>query len=529
MSSNQNNNVDINYLRLLFAEESDAFINDYKKLADFFPALVFVFDAEKQRIAYTNKQFSTLLGYTEDEILDESFNWAKIVYQDDLEKFNEELKNVYDLVEDASYSYNNRLNHKEGKWKYFRTKATVLKRTKEGKPGAMLFVAEDITEQQLSTEELERTKQLISETEKMHRFGMYSYDVANNSFNWSDGIYKLFDVDREEHPAPSYEFFTSFIVPEDRERMQKIKQNIPEETSEYENVYSIQTQKGDIKIFLDIVKVLRSQDGDITKYIGSLRDITKERLFERELQKNIKDLYNSNKELEEFAYVASHDMQEPLRKITTFSTRLYDKFNAQLGDEGKTYLDRMNVAANNMRILIENLLEISRTSREDQPFKKTNLNKVLTDSLTELELSIEENHVEIKLEQSLPEIEAVPALMHQLFTNLLNNSIKFRSNQPPLITIATRKIDKNRRQQLLLPEKDFYEISVSDNGIGFEQEYAEKVFQIFQRLHGKAEYPGSGIGLSICKKIVDKHNGIIFAQSELNKGTTFYIILPEKQ
>jgi signal transduction histidine kinase len=182
-----------------------------------------------------------------------------------------------------------------------------------------------------------------------------------------------------------------------------------------------------------------------------------------------------------------------------------------------------------MRILIENLLEISRTSREDQPFKKTNLNKILTDSLNELELSIEENNVEIKVKESLPEIEAVPALMHQLFTNLLNNSIKFRSKRPPLITISARKIDKNRRQHLLLPEKDFYEIAVTDNGIGFEQEYAEKVFQIFQRLHGKAEYPGSGIGLSICKKIVDKHNGIIFAQSELNKGTTFYIILPEKQ
>jgi light-regulated signal transduction histidine kinase (bacteriophytochrome) len=222
-------------------------------------------------------------------------------------------------------------------------------------------------------------------------------------------------------------------------------------------------------------------------------------------------------------------MQEPLRKITTFSTRLYDKFNSQLGEEGKVYLDRMNVAANNMRILIENLLEISRTSREDHPFKKTNLNKVLSYSLNELELSIEENQVEIKVKDSLPEIEAVPALMHQLFTNLLNNSIKFRSNQPPVIKISSRKIDKNRRQQLLLPEKDFYEISVTDNGIGFEQEYAEKVFQIFQRLHGKAEYPGSGIGLSICKKIVDKHNGIIFAQSELNKGTTFYIILPEKQ
>jgi signal transduction histidine kinase len=129
----------------------------------------------------------------------------------------------------------------------------------------------------------------------------------------------------------------------------------------------------------------------------------------------------------------------------------------------------------------------------------------------------------------LPTVEAVPQLMHQLFVNLLNNSIKFRSKSRPVITIASSTIDKHRREQLLLPEKSFYEITLTDNGIGFEQEFSEKVFQIFQRLHGKTEYPGSGIGLSICKKIVEKHNGIIYAESAVNKGTTFFVILPEKQ
>ncbi|MES2649771.1 MAG: ATP-binding protein [Bacteroidota bacterium] len=529
MSSNPNTADISNYLRLLFAEGSDVFLKDYKRLADFFPALVFVLDADKKKLAYTNKQFNTLLGYNDNELTDLEEDLDTIIFSDDIESFKVELQKCYDLKDEESHSYKNRLNHKEGNWLYFKTKATVLRRDANGKPEALLFVSEDITEQQKSFDELERTKQLISETEKMHRFGMYSYDFATDTFNWSDGVYKLFEVDRASNPSPNYAFFRNFIVEEDSERMEDIKKNISPDTTEYENIFSIKTSNGDLKILLDIVKVLRNDNGEIIKYLGSLRDITKERLYERELQKNIKDLYSSNRELEEFAYVASHDMQEPLRKITTFSTRLYDKFSNQLGEEGKTYLERMNVAANNMRILIENLLEISRTSREEHPFRKTDLNKIVKAAISELELSIEENNVQIKVDPHLPTVDGVSALMHQLFCNLLNNAIKFRSKEQSRISITSSVIDKHERERLLLPEKVFYKIAVKDNGIGFEQEYAEKVFQIFQRLHGKAEYPGSGIGLSICKKIVDKHNGIIYAESQLGKGTTFFIILPEKQ
>lgn len=528
MSSNPSF-LDLNYLRLLFSENNDALLKDYKKLADFFPALVFVLDAENNKLAYVNKQFSNLLGYNEEDLNGIDYEWNKIIFQSDKEKVEEDLKKCFELKDEESYCYNNRLTHKEGKWLYFRTKGTVLRRNADGKPKSLLFIAEDITEQHMSSEELHRTKELISETEKMHHFGMYSYDPITDVFSWSDGVYTLFDVNKEANPSPNYEFFKQFILLEDRPKMEDIRNNILPDTTEYENVFSIQTEKGEIKILLDIVKVLRNTENEIVKYIGSLRDITKESLYERELQKNIKDLNNSNKELEDFAYVASHDMQEPLRKITTFSTRLYDKFNQQLGEEGKNYLERMNVAANNMRILIENLLEISRTSREDHYFASTDINKVLQSAINELELSIEEHNVNITIPKKLPVIEAVPSLIQQLFSNLINNAIKFRSGGTPAIIIDSKKIHKNERESLLLPEKTFFEITVSDNGIGFEQEYAERVFQIFQRLHGKAEYPGSGIGLSICKKIVDKHNGVIYAKSEPGRGTTFFIILPEKQ
>lgn len=519
---------DINYMQFL-PGGNDNGSEDYKKLIDFYPSLVIVFDANRKKLAYVNKQFFSLLGYTESDLADIDYDLDKIIFEEDKERFKEDLQKCYDLKDDESYSYNNRLTNKEGKWYYFRTKSTILRRQSDGKPEALLFIAEDITEQQLSAEELRRTKELVSETEQIHLFGMYSYDILTDTFAWSDGIYNLFDVSRETIPDPDYNFFKNFIVPEDLQHIDHVREHILSVSSEHEHTFGIQTEKGDIKILLDIVKVVRNENGKAIKYIGSLRDITKERLYERELQKTIKDLYSSNKELEDFAYVASHDMQEPLRKITTFSTRLFDKFSTELGGEGKMYLERMNVAANNMRMLIENLLEISRTSRGSHSFEVTNLNQSVQAAINELELSIEENKATINVADNLPQIEAVPSLMTQLFSNLLNNAIKFRSGSLPVVTVNARPVTKHEREKLLLPEKTFFEVSVSDNGIGFEQEYAEKVFQIFQRLHGKAEYPGSGIGLSICKKIVEKHNGIIYAKSKIDKGTTFFIVLPEKQ
>ena len=189
----------------------------------------------------------------------------------------------------------------------------------------------------------------------------------------------------------------------------------------------------------------------------------------------------------------------------------------------------MHAATDNMRMLIESLLDISKATRNAQPFVPTDLNEILKTVKDDLELQIEEDEVTITSSE-LPVIDAIPSLMKQLFNNIISNAIKFHSPlRETSIQISSREIDKKDRELLLLPEIPFVEIAIKDNGIGFEQEHAEKVFQIFQRLHGKSEYPGSGIGLAICKKIVDKHNGIIWAKSDSGHGSSFFIILPQKQ
>lgn len=252
--------------------------------------------------------------------------------------------------------------------------------------------------------------------------------------------------------------------------------------------------------------------------------------FQKILENKVKELDRSNKELEEFAYIASHDLQEPLRKITSFSERLKEKLPANLEPDVQLYLNRMLAATDNMRTLIDNLLEFSRTSRSSEPFIRINLNDIVADVEADLELKIEESNAQIDSEQ-LPVIDAIPMQMRQLFTNLFTNAIKFRKpNAAPEISIRCKQLSEEETEAHHLRQNvSYFEVTVSDKGIGFDQEYAQKIFQIFQRLHGKAEYPGSGIGLAICKKIVDNHMGQIFARGEQGKGSTFIIILPEFQ
>ncbi|MBL7697497.1 MAG: hypothetical protein JNK79_05045 [Chitinophagaceae bacterium] len=257
--------------------------------------------------------------------------------------------------------------------------------------------------------------------------------------------------------------------------------------------------------------------------------LEKER-FQKILENKVKELDRTNKELEEFAYIASHDLQEPLRKITSFSERLKEKLPANLEPDVQLYLNRMLAATDNMRTLIDNLLEFSRTSRISEPFVKTDLNNIISEVKADLELKIEESDTDIE-SGILPTIDAIPLQMRQLFTNLFTNAIKFKQDgQSPRIVITSQKLTEDDREANQLRNNvDYYKITVKDYGIGFEPEFALKIFQIFQRLHGKAEYPGSGIGLAICKKIVENHKGVIYAQSEPDRGAEFIIILPESQ
>lgn len=260
--------------------------------------------------------------------------------------------------------------------------------------------------------------------------------------------------------------------------------------------------------------------------VVTFMDVTEDKLQELELFTLTEELKRSNEELERFAYVASHDLQEPLRKVRAFGDRLLSKFGDQLPDPGPDYIDRMQRAAARMQILIDDLLQFSRVSRKQKEFLPVQLNEVLEDIKEDLESVIQDKGVVIKSDE-LPLIYGDYTQLRQLLQNLISNSIKFSKEEvPPLISISAKEVKASDVGLNSEMSEACWELKLSDNGIGFESKYKDQIFTIFQRLHGRDAYKGTGIGLAICEKIVQNHYGKIEADSTIGEGAEFKMYLP---
>jgi PAS domain S-box-containing protein len=289
--------------------------------------------------------------------------------------------------------------------------------------------------------------------------------------------------------------------------------------------------------------------------LGVVQDITESKMFTAELARQVQErteklqelneelvatneelsqanvnLVNANCELEQYAYVASHDLQEPLRKIQTFANILSDRYSGELSQEATTYLSKISASSIRMSTLIKDLLDYSRLTHNRPLFQAVNLNSIVENVLNDFEFVMKQKNAMVEVEE-LPTIEAIPVQMNQLFYNLIGNSLKFiRKGVQPMIKINAQKLslEEKRDYGLVKPSRDYVKITVSDNGIGFSQQYAEQIFTIFQRLNDRSIYGGYGIGLALCRRIVVNHNGLISASGRQNEGASFSFVLPEK-
>jgi len=265
--------------------------------------------------------------------------------------------------------------------------------------------------------------------------------------------------------------------------------------------------------------------------VGSQIAITIERQRAQDhLGRTAAMLTQSNRELQDFASVASHDLQEPLRKIQAFGDRLRQKCGGQLSEAGSDYLARMLNAASRMQTLINDLLTFSRVTTKAQPFSKVDLNVIARDVLSDLEVRIEQTGGSVEV-SDLPVIDADPLQMRQLFQNLIANALKFRKpNEPSIVKIfADCNSQIAEGATWALANAETWQISVADNGIGFDEKYLDRIFTVFQRLHGRNAYEGTGVGLAVCRRIVERHNGSITARSKPGQGATFIVKLPSTQ
>jgi signal transduction histidine kinase len=290
-----------------------------------------------------------------------------------------------------------------------------------------------------------------------------------------------------------------------------------------------------VAVFVDLYKknhMLMAQEQKLKAINRSLEIEIKDRIASEEkvkelnkkLLKNIEQLESTNKELDQFAFIASHDLQEPLRKIRTFSNRILSKYRTQIDEEGQLYMDKMQNACERMQNLINDILTFSKIAASKEERVRSNMNLILDEVLQELDMRIHEKNAKIYIDK-LPEMLVYPRLIKPLFQNLISNSLKYhRKDLAPEIRISgeiayTQDVNGKTGNR-------YCRIHVQDNGVGFEQQYAEQIFTMFKRLHSNSEYAGTGIGLAICKKIVEEHQGYIYARSSPMQGATFTISLP---
>jgi two-component system, chemotaxis family, CheB/CheR fusion protein len=399
----------------------------------------------------------------------------------------------------------------------------------------------------------ERTHEL-SESEERFRLvaratndALWDWNFVNNQVWWGDAFFKQFGYGSMADLVNRH-FWLNKIHPDDRAQVEEsLHQAINTGKNQWVREYRFLKENGEYAYILDRAYVLQDEYGTPYRMLGSMFDLTEQKKAEQEiarinasleqkvaqrtqqLQQINEELETSNNDLQQFASVASHDLQEPLRKILMHSRFIKDKFEHALGSDVKESLHKIIHSSGRMKSLISDILNFSRLSNNRYEFIYTDLHKMITEILDDFEVTIREKDATITIDE-LPCIDAIPGQMRQVFHNLLANALKFsRPDTLPVVQISGGLIKEKSFDSPLATDGDFCRISVKDNGIGFDEKFTASIFNLFQRLHSKDKYEGSGIGLAITKKIVEKHQGLITAHSREGSGAEFIIILPVKQ
>ena len=420
---------------------------------------------------------------------------------------------------------------------------------------AVLDMAVDVTAQIVAAKELEESEASLRGAIELAQLGTWSIDVATNGLRYSDRLIEWFGYNPAEQ---EYTQVIPILQEEDQERVANAVARAlnAESGGIYDEIYTvIHPKTGQKRILHAHGKTVFDETGKPIRLIGTAQDITMQRELQLALENEVQlrteqlaasneelhaineelaesndQLLHSNDELAQYAYVASHDLQEPLRKIRVF-TEILNRPGA-LSPAQQDIAAKISHSAARMSALIQDLLAFSRLLKSDTLSRPVNLTEIVEAVVVDFELTVEEKGAVIEI-GALPVVEAVSLQMNQLFYNLVSNALKFTTGErTPHIIIKAVKMDKEEVAKYIAKPfafSNYYEITFTDNGIGFETRYSEQIFEVFKRLHGRDTYPGSGIGLSLCRRIVANQHGYLYAESEVGKGSTFHIILPEKQ
>lgn len=483
------------------------------------PGVVFLIDLLNQKMIFVNDKVNDVLGYphTTMESWDPQVLYT-LVHPEDIDELRRHIAAVRADMEGKTHEVEYRLRHQNGGYRWLRTYDVPFKRDDKGTPIQLLGQTFDISnEKQVSISLAKREEQLLSAQSLAH-IGSFEWDLNTNATTTSPELDKIFGV--EGQPL---EEFHKRVHPADRERLEsEIQKSLA--TGQYECEYRYLSPEKEKVLWAKAV--VKFENGKPVLMKGTVQDITDRKKTEQELVQRTVDLQRSNENLQQFASIASHDLNEPLRKISTFTDLVFATEGEKLTERSKNHLLKVKDSSKRMRTMIDDILAFSAVNKPQEP-EKYNLQALLDESLEALEFQVKEKKAVIKSD-GLPEAVVIPFQMRQLFQNLLSNSIKFaKKNVQPEISITHAWERSVPDLPGLRPADKYLVIRFADNGIGFEQEYADRIFGLFNRLHGKQMYEGTGIGLAICRKAAENHGGILQANSSVGKGATFTLYLPQ--
>jgi PAS domain S-box-containing protein len=506
-----------------------------EQMFEFSAHLVFIYNWDLKKLIFANGRVTEKLGYTLEDIQQMEGSILTLIEHPNKEEFSEEVRTKYESLEvGKNVEFSSKVFHKNGSIRTLRNRSILLAQDSPEASRLIMNVAEDITDTLEQEADLLKKQFQLNEAEAIFKCGTWEWQANRKGIEWSEGVFKIMGLSSEDYKDKTISrwFYESFIAPEDAKQFADYTlQVLDEHRPSYEIEHRIINAEGNVKYVTLRGHIYYDDQGKVQRIMGMLADRTEIITYQNELECRLTALNKSNRDLEQFAYVASHDLQEPLRKIIAFGERLAKKYKDQLGSEGQFFVDRMTGAAQRMHALIEDLLAYSRASRQTESYASVNLNELVKNVLEDLEVKIQEKKASVTLDE-LPAVEAQSVQMHQLFLNLIENALKFtKPGTTPKIAIQVRKTAPYEAPVIgqLNPNENYFEFIISDNGIGFEAEYAERIFTIFQRLHGRAEYAGTGLGLAICRKIVESHHGFIEAQGKPGEGAKFIFYLPVTQ
>lgn len=456
------------------------------------------------RFVHVNDAACRGLGYTREELL--AMSTYDINPDIDADRWTDTWRRI---EEEKSFTQETHHRRKDGS--VFPVQITTNYLKFEGRKYNCSLV-QDITERKRAEEALQTSEALLKEAQRVSNMGSWEWDIATGELKWSDEIYRLFGQTPQSFGA-TYEAFLGFIHPEDRQLVSDAVDAAINDREPYSLDHRILRPNGSVRYVHEQGEVTYGSDGTPLRILGTVHDVTDRKLTEDALVEKAEELARSNADLEQFAYVASHDLQEPLRMVTSFTQLLQRRYKGKLDDKADQYIGFAVEGTQRMQALIKDLMTYSRAGRPDRDFEPAECEDILQNSTANLKLAIQESGAVIT-HDPLPVVRGDEVQLGQVFQNLISNGLKFRREEAPRVHISAQLDGKQ------------WIFSVHDNGLGIDPEFRERIFVIFQRLHHREDYEGTGIGLALCKKIVERHGGRIWVESEPGQGSTFYFTIP---